>query len=245
MSKENQLLTMCAYEINWDTDVDAASVPTFITVPAMIIQDDDKVSDYISNQIGYYHNGFKKGILFRGVPVSYTFTTSGEDYRFSFTVGTADGYTVSIMKSLSMLVFIDNEFGHTKLQHIQDADKYLTSQELLTIMDLCSEMVRYGGTPLNSCEINKMLTVSTQHISEETADILDKEVAHEVTKWKRLPPVFNKDDYGWFIYCGEIESCSCPADLKAVMDLAVECGCAWLCLDADGHFMKNLDVYSW
>lgn len=245
MSKENQLPAMCAYEIDWDTDVGIVNVPAFVTVPTMIFQDNEQVSDYISDQTGYCHNGFRKGMLFRGIPVHCTFVTSGEEYVFYFIVDAEDSYTVSIMRSRSTLVFVDNEFGHIKLQEMQDADRYLTVQELLTIMEMCSEMIWYGGAPLNSCEINKMLTVSTQHISAETADILDKEVAHVVTKWKQLPPIFSKGDYGWFIYCGESENCKCPNDLKAVIDFAVECGCTWLCLDADGNFMKNLDVYSW
>ena len=45
-------------------------------------------------------------------------------------------------------------------------------------------------------EISKVLTLSTAHISQKSAELLDKETEKPTLDL----PVYNKSNYGWFIY---------------------------------------------
>ena len=52
---------MIAYDIQWDTDHDKElfdSLPSEIAIPDNI-SDDDEISDYISDETGFCHFGFK------------------------------------------------------------------------------------------------------------------------------------------------------------------------------------------
>lgn len=91
-------------------------------------------------------------------------------------------------------------------------------------------------------EISKMLTLSTAHITKETAEALDNEV------FAGCPylVVYQKDDYGWFVYLpSKIEKIDIPHDLKKCMLFAKDLGCDWLCLDANGEVLKYLHIYNW
>lgn len=94
-------------------------------------------------------------------------------------------------------------------------------------------------------EISKMLTLSTAHISEETAVMLEREVKYGVND---IPlSIYNKAEFGWFIYVSEyykdIEDI--PEDLMSCLDLAKENECDWLCLDCDGIIVPELPTYDW
>lgn len=88
-------------------------------------------------------------------------------------------------------------------------------------------------------EINKMLTISTAHISEETAKLLDKD---EIGI-----PVFNKGNYGWFIFVPQYNDyvSYIPKDLNHLLTFAKDCDCDWLCLDADGEILDYLETFVW
>lgn len=48
-----------ACDIDWDTDDDEdVSLPTEIEIPKEICDDEDEISDYLSDTTGYCHNGF-------------------------------------------------------------------------------------------------------------------------------------------------------------------------------------------
>lgn len=90
-------------------------------------------------------------------------------------------------------------------------------------------------------EISKMLTISTAHITEITAELLDDGV-------KDLA-IYKKADYGWFIF---IPSSDVIASLHIVLpdliDLlafAKDLGCEWLCLDRDGEELNYFRTYNW
>lgn len=88
-------------------------------------------------------------------------------------------------------------------------------------------------------EIEKILTLSTAHIRESTAEAIDNE---------RLPIIFfPKGEYGWFIYIGYsiFMSDQVPPDLFACMNLARQNGCVWLCLDRDGPLIDKNPKYEW
>lgn len=99
-------------------------------------------------------------------------------------------------------------------------------------------------------DICKMITISSAHITEETAKALDKE---PVTNKYGLS-VYNKSDYGWFIYLPEnirksddkesSEEETLPKDLKACIKFADNKECEWLCIDFDGPEV-DLPIYEW
>lgn len=95
-------------------------------------------------------------------------------------------------------------------------------------------------------EITKMLTLSTAHISYDTATKLDAAVSHQQFG---ACVVYNKDSYGWFIYIDSnalAESRNgVPTDLLACIELALAEGCAVLCLDADANEVDELPCYEW
>lgn len=102
-------------------------------------------------------------------------------------------------------------------------------------------------------EISKMLTLSTAHITKETADKLDldcKPVSPE-DYWQHSfcfdlgLSIFPKDDFGWFLWIPSADRAALPDDLKQCIELALANGCDWLCLDSDGLIEKSLKTYEW
>lgn len=89
-------------------------------------------------------------------------------------------------------------------------------------------------------EINKMLTVSTGHISKETAELLDKDNIYGLV-------VYQKDEYGWFIFLSEEDDyyAGIPDELLKLIKFAKDLGCSWLCLDRDGDVLEYLEVFDW
>ena len=86
-------------------------------------------------------------------------------------------------------------------------------------------------------EISKMLTISTVHISKETAALLNEN--------NLSIPVFNKGEHGWFVWV-EDNNEVIPEDLSKAIDLAQNMDCEWLCLDTDGEILDHcLAVYEW
>ena len=97
------------------------------------------------------------------------------------------------------------------------------------------------STPGNM-EIARMLTLSTAHIKEETANFLNDESRECLTVYPKL-------EFGWFIFLDtkyfEDELKLIPEDLAAVLKYAKESGCEWLCLDSDGPITADLPQYDW
>lgn len=85
-------------------------------------------------------------------------------------------------------------------------------------------------------EVHRMLTISTGHISKETAGLLDiaeMEIA-----------AYRKGDYGWFVTCWDLDD-TLPDDLRTCTEYAEKNGCDWLCFDCDGPVVDDLPVYHW
>lgn len=90
-------------------------------------------------------------------------------------------------------------------------------------------------------EIARILTLSTAHITSETADLLDNAENHiDLT-------IYPKGEYGWFIYISDdIEKVfNVPVDLKKCLVFANHHKCKWLCLDRDGNTTIALPMYIW
>lgn len=106
-------------------------------------------------------------------------------------------------------------------------------------------------------EISRMLTVSTAHITSETADFIDNAckdcINSPLIVYKKTAKINTEngdsytDDYGWFIYCNIYKTSNIPNDLLKLMRFTNDSGCEWLCLDRDGEVLDNehLDVYEW
>ena len=97
-------------------------------------------------------------------------------------------------------------------------------------------------------EIARMLTISTAHISKETADLLAGNYPIElVPVWEMSVGIYAKEEYGWYIYFSLAEHIhpSMPEDLAACLHLARQYQCSVLCLDNDGDVVEGLPVYDW
>lgn len=95
-------------------------------------------------------------------------------------------------------------------------------------------------------EISKMLTISTVHIHPYHAKFLDD----ELQQGKIEIVVYEKGEYGWFVYTGEVtfedwNELEIPFSIKDCMMLARNNGCDWLCLDRDGELVDDLPEYEW
>lgn len=91
-------------------------------------------------------------------------------------------------------------------------------------------------------DIAKILTLSTAHIKPETATMLDNEPNTDNLGLS----VYDKARYGWFIYIDSVIDDvldHLPEDLKACIAFAKEQECEWLCLDADGEEIEELNTY--
>lgn len=101
-------------------------------------------------------------------------------------------------------------------------------------------------------EIEKMLVLSTGHLSKKTADML--EAAREES------PAFNNIEWGpafvrdesWLFYVPPIaengepdDPEGTPEDLARVFMCAREHGCMWVMLDCDGPQTEELPFHEW
>lgn len=92
-----------------------------------------------------------------------------------------------------------------------------------------------------SFEIHRTLTLSTGHISEETAKLLSNNT-------DEIDYLVFKNDSGFMISVTEdTEGDSIPDDIKKLMQLAKKCKCDMIHLDSDGPDMSahGLTVYNW
>ena len=91
-----------------------------------------------------------------------------------------------------------------------------------------------------SMDIEKMLTISTAHVSHETEEKLDKESYSDEMQLS----VYKKEDYGWFIFIPDtIDDKNIPDELKKCIELAKRNDCSWLCLDCDGNIEEGLETF--
>ena len=98
-----------------------------------------------------------------------------------------------------------------------------------------------------SVEIEKMITMSTAHITIDTNNMLIRASNPSCTYGLT---VYLKDDYGFFVFVPDeeqfyTEGPNIPEDLKQCLMTAKKHDCRWLCLDADGSEVEGLVVYEW
>ena len=88
-------------------------------------------------------------------------------------------------------------------------------------------------------EISRILTISTEHISPQTARLMDTDAIHA--------GVYSVGESGYLILTVGWENYddAMPEDLKACVKFAAGHGCDWLCLDGDAETVEGLPVYEW
>ena len=95
-------------------------------------------------------------------------------------------------------------------------------------------------------DIQQMICISTAHISENTAGILNDN-ANGIRKYAGID-VYKKDQFGWFIYIDKSavrRDNPAPDDLKHVIQFALDHNCSVLCLDNDYEPLPYLQTYDW
>lgn len=88
----------------------------------------------------------------------------------------------------------------------------------------------------NSYHFEKLITISTTHVSGNTAAWINF--------YNTATIRYKKGEYGWVIFVMDYGDIYLPNDLRVVLDFARENGCDWICLDRDGEIV-DLDIYEW
>ena len=89
----------------------------------------------------------------------------------------------------------------------------------------------------------KMLALSTVHVSEDTAKLIDNGDTEVV--------IYAKEKYGWFVHVPELcnmnnlENGKCPSDLYRCILFARKNDCDWLMFDRDVEPIDELPQYNW
>ena len=260
--------TLVAYDIKWDTDGDEEvlhDLPKEILIPDGMV-DDEEISDYVSDETGFCHTGFKLGIRFRGqiCPFDYEqinenvfrfeihdFSLESNSLKYSLT-----GEYSRLAKGWNLILTSAKGWNLILISMTMTFDLDMlgiTRSEIEAIKEICMNRIM-SETGSDSYEIDQMLTISTVHISKDTQKLLDeavKELSDLAIDDNDMPPVHEKLGYGWFIACdpdtdnearGETWD-DYPVDLVAAMRLAKEQGCFWLCIDCDGPEVDDLGKF--
>lgn len=244
---------LVAYDIKWDTDGDEEvlhDLPKEILIPDGMV-DDEEISDYVSDETGFCHAGFKLGIRFRGQICPFDYEQINENvFRFEI-------HDFSL-ESNSLKYSLTGEYSRlakgwnlilTSMTATFDLDVLgITRSETEAIKEICMNRIM-SETGSDSYEIDQMLTISSVHVSQSTRELLDEVI--DDTCCVPMPPVYEKSGYGWFVAClpdYDNESLRVtledyPADLAAAMRLAKEHGCIWLCIDCDGPEVDELEKF--
>lgn len=107
----------------------------------------------------------------------------------------------------------------------------------------CALNAAYGYHP----EASRMLTLSTAHISGDTAGKLEREPelnAMGISVYTKSAG--EGEGYGWFVYLpSDVTDKRIPPDLKRCLARARALGCSVLCLDCDGPEDPGLEKFDW
>ncbi len=93
-------------------------------------------------------------------------------------------------------------------------------------------------------ETHKMLALSTAHVTKKTAELMDAGKIEGVV-------LYNKGEYGWFIYIPEDSDeivelqGKIPNDLYECMYFASDNWFDWLMFDRDVEVIDKLPEYQW
>lgn len=123
--------------------------------------------------------------------------------------------------------------------HYVDVDADKVGENVADLIECLAENVtELKKNKKRKPEINKVMTISTAHISKETEKALSEDNVG-VT-------VFPKGEYGYFVYLTDWQryGMNDPEDLKQCIQYAQDYGCELLCIDRDAETMEpDLPVY--
>lgn len=112
--------------------------------------------------------------------------------------------------------------------------------------DACSDYERtlaaHPGCMDAKPEIDRMLTLSTAHISPETV----KKLRNNPETDELCVTVYPKAGFGWYVYFSGLPQSTIarlPEDLKVCITAAQNMDCAVLCFDCDASPLAYLPVY--
>jgi hypothetical protein len=127
---------------------------------------------------------------------------------------------------------------------VQNVEAWLEALEILTPdaeLALAQAVIaKHKVThPNQGNEISQVLTLSTSHLTEKTIEGLEAGETFGQT-------IFEKGDYGWWVYVGIAPVTDCmPIDLASCMVKALHAQCEWICFDSDGPVNPNLPTFDW
>lgn len=103
--------------------------------------------------------------------------------------------------------------------------------------------------------VEKMLCLSTGHITQEQSEQLAEHVALRIENqkpgdWTDGFIVYPHADYGWLIPIGGIDRVDLvqgeiPDNILAIYDQAVAEGCDWILIDQDAELYDDLPHFDW
>ena len=108
----------------------------------------------------------------------------------------------------------------------------------------------------NWTQVQKMLVLSTAHLTPETAAILNQHDKAKVTTYPSQPdlgdgrlnwgPQFTWD-YGWmwWVDLHTFDLVQFPEEFKAIFQLANDQGCHWVRFDCDADKISGLPTWEW
>lgn len=89
-------------------------------------------------------------------------------------------------------------------------------------------------------EVMRVLVLSTGHVKPETMNVLESRDC----EW---PPTY-RGEFGIIVWAamerGNPDNDTLPPDLQTVVDFAIDHGCEWVRLDADGPIINALPDHS-
>ena len=153
---------LVAYDIQWDTDGNQEildSLPKEIQLPDGMV-DTEEVSVYLYNVTGFCHEGFNRGIKFRGITMPYnTNWLDNDTFQMWFGEGIfkdyeGDNYLIKLEKHLKdneWVVEVIWEDDCTTINRICNADDYITANEIWKIERICERMNQLDQNADNQC----------------------------------------------------------------------------------------------
>lgn len=93
-------------------------------------------------------------------------------------------------------------------------------------------------------ETHRFVVISTAHIRETTAELLDNT---PVKEWPCLGGTYG--EYGWFLYAHDenagVDPDVIPSELFDVMTWARKQGCNYILFDIDADEVEDLPAFDW
>ena len=158
IKEEFRLPYIVAYDIQWDVDGPVLDqLPEEIEIPIDVLADDDEdaISDYLSYQTGFCHDGYQLGLKFRGDIIPYSCWRDNDNILYFQTDSIImksskdSSYVLSFEANVSkrsfsaevgldnMVIFVDDLVSSGS----KSSDVYLTSKEMSTMKEICFALV--------------------------------------------------------------------------------------------------------